>query len=160
MNKIDAVRGRLADARDQLAGAVDATLRRAFDTPDDPAGRAHAGDAAEHAANLVEELTGRDRTLAAAAAAGVLEWCWTVGAADAPLEPDPAWWATPLGQLTAAALPDDDTVTVRVADAVAMLDLTPSRVQQLIGDGRVRRAGRGRVVRGDVVRYLRERERR
>ena len=150
-----------AAARDQLTAAVAATLHRITDRLPGEPGRATTTTAYREANLRVDQLTGSDRELAAAAAAATLTWCWTVGALDTAVEPDTAWWATPLGRLTAAALPDaDDSVTVRVADAAAMLNVDPSRIQQLIGDGRLRRSGRGRVVRGDVVRYLRGQGRR
>jgi hypothetical protein len=76
---------------------------------------------------------------------------------DGPFDPPPAWWQTPLGQVTArrAGHPGADAVSYSVAGA--MLGVTRQAVHDLVSRGKLPRHPAGGVLAAGVRDRLRQR---
>ena len=69
-------------------------------------------------------------------------------------DPEPQWWRTPLGRVVAASVGTEDAEAVRASVAAAMLGISPSRVHDLAGRGKLDRHPDGGIVRASVMRRL------
>jgi hypothetical protein len=70
------------------------------------------------------------------------------------VNPDPAWWQTPVGRLVARSVGRDDTEAVTQEVAGAMLGVTRGTVSQLLSRGTLDRHPDGGVARASVLARL------
>jgi len=140
------------EAVSQLGGVAEYWVDRCF-----MYGLAVPGDRPPHqwARTVVSELTSSDEHEVAGAALTVAEWVDT---------DDPEWWESPLGRLVEATTParqrlvgDDVDAEIGTRQAASLLDVSYSRIDQLVQEDRIRRFGRNRLSRADVGALLAER---
>jgi len=105
----------------------------------------------EWARTVVAQLISGDEYEAAGAAQTIAEWFDT--------ESD-EWWSSPLGRLVEAEMTpqDDEAATVTTGQAASLLDVSYSRIDHFIQEGRIRRVSKGMLSRADVGSLLAERE--
>lgn len=134
---------------DQIAGllADRALLVGGLFADQDVAARL-AGEADQRAATLARRLAGDDDREVAALVRDLVTLQWGDG------EPEHAWWRTPLGRAAAGSVGRDDSETVTLAVAGAMLGFSRQRAHELAGLGQLDRAPDGRITRASVMARL------